>query len=151
MDYATLAILISTVADLSNTPGVRSKNIWREIYQLFIRNSYLNFDKLHQNKSFPRSSLRPIDNHARGFHQVSIKSRDRENESWVKGTNAQRYDIGIRWKVDHEFNDVEFAHFQVTDYGMEECAIVISVPSAGRVNAKVSSSGSTANAPIGVY
>ncbi|KAF9522774.1 hypothetical protein CPB83DRAFT_863954 [Crepidotus variabilis] len=161
IDYAIFAILISTVVDLvllgslviSHTPAVQPKHTWHEIYKLPFRNSYVNFDKLYQNKSFPHSDLRPITNHARAFYQVSSKNGEKDQvmnvwsqERLTRGGMMPEY--GRRLIVNSTMST--FAQFQVMDYGMEECAIAISIPAPG-TDALVTSSGSTMKASIDVY
>jgi len=39
-----------------------------------LRSTYLNFDKLYRNSTFPHGRIKPIVNHASAFYQVSSKS-----------------------------------------------------------------------------
>jgi len=49
-----------------------------------LRSTYLNFDKLYRNSTFPHGRIKPIVNHASAFYQVSSKigERDKVIDVW---------------------------------------------------------------------
>jgi len=51
---------------------------WKSIDDVPLRSTYLNFDKIYRNSSFPRGKFQPIVNHAKEFYQVSSKDGERD-------------------------------------------------------------------------
>ncbi|THU89927.1 hypothetical protein K435DRAFT_728711 [Dendrothele bispora CBS 962.96] len=101
-----------------------------DVHQLEHRSSYIGFDSLYQNKSFLRTTYKPIVNHARVLSTVYSTDPKKVSPIWVNQHLTKDGYVPIaerRLLVESEVSTV--TQYRIMDYGMESCKLVLDIPS----------------------